>query len=83
MNVPLLAYLVNLIEELLTKDGPVLAKAAGQGAATAAIASAQADPKVQAITAASVALLAATQDLKSAVNDHPDAPEITTRGTVN
>jgi hypothetical protein len=76
MNVPLLSYLVNLIEEMMTKDGPVVGKAVGKAAATAAIASAQSDPKVQAITAASVAFLAATQDLKAAVNEHPDAPEI-------
>lgn len=72
MNVPLLSYLVNLIEELLKKDGPVVAKAA----ASAAVAGAETDPKVQAITAATVAVLAATQTLKAAVNEHPDAPEI-------
>jgi hypothetical protein len=76
MNIPLLSYLVNLIEEMLKKDGPVVAQSVGKAAATAAIASAASDPKVQAITAASVAFLAATQDLKAAVNDHPDAPEI-------
>jgi transcriptional regulator of nitric oxide reductase len=73
MNIPLLSYLVNLIEELLKKDGPVVAKAAG----AAAVAGAESDPKVQAITAATVAVLAATKTLKTAVDAHPDAPEIT------
>lgn len=72
MNIPLLSYLVNLIEELLKKDGPVVAKAA----ASAAVAGAESDPKVQAITAATVAVLEATKALKTAVNEHPDAPEI-------
>ncbi len=72
MNIPLLSYLVNLIEEVLKTDGPVVAKAA----TAAAVASAESDPKVQAVTAASVVLLQAAQDLKTAVNDHPDAPEI-------
>ena len=73
MNIPLLSYLVNLIEELLKKDGPVVAQSAG----AAALASAESDPKVQGIMVASTALLAATQNLKTAVNAHPDAPEIT------
>ncbi len=72
-NIPLLSYLVNLIEEILKTDGPPIAKAA----ATAAVAGAESDPKVAAITSAAVAVLAATQELKTAVNDHPDAPEIT------
>jgi hypothetical protein len=72
MNVPLLSYLVNLIEELLKKDGPVVA----QAATSAALAGAESDPKVRAVTVASVTLLAAAQNLKAAVNNHPDAPEI-------
>jgi hypothetical protein len=72
MNIPLLSYLVHLIESILKNDAPVIGKAA----ATAAVATAESDPKVQAITVASVALLAATQNLKTAVEAHPDAPEI-------
>jgi len=68
MNIPLLSYLVHLIEEVLTKEAPI--------AGAAAIASAESDPKVQAITTASVAVLAATKNLKDAVNDHPNTPEI-------
>ncbi len=77
MNIPLLSYLVHLIEEVLKSDGPVVAKAAGQAAATAAVASAESDPKVQAVTAASIALAQAAQNLKAAVNEHPDAPIVT------
>ncbi len=76
MNIPLLSYLVNLIEEVLKTDGPPVAKAVGTAAASAAIAGAESDPKVQAVTMASVALLDAAQRMKAAVNDHPDAPEI-------
>ncbi len=76
MNIPLLSYLVHLIEEIMKTDGPVVAKAAGEAAATAAIASAESDPKVQAVTAASLALMTAAQNLKTAVNEHPDAPAI-------
>lgn len=72
MNIPLLSYLVHLIEEVLKTDGPEVGKAV----ASAAVASVESDPKVQAVTAASVALLVATRDLKAAVNEHPDAPEI-------
>ncbi len=73
MNIPLLSYLVHLIEEVLKTDGPVVA----QAAETAAIASVESDPKVQAVTAASVALLDAAKTLKEAVNEHPDAPTVT------
>ncbi len=74
MNIPLLSYLVHLIEEVLKEDGPVIAKAAEQ----TAIETAEQDPKVQAVTAASVVLLEAAQNLKTAVNEHPDAPVVTT-----
>jgi len=69
MNIPLLSYLVNLIEEILKKDVPLAGKAA--------LASAESNPKVQAVTVASVALLKVTESLKEAVNGHPDAPKIT------
>lgn len=72
MNIPLLSYLVNLIEEVLKTSGP----AVGKAAAEAAVTTAESDPKVQAVTDASVALLTAAQSLKTAVNNHPDAPDI-------
>ncbi len=64
MNLSLLKHLVSLIEEIFKADAPVIEKAAVAGA----VASAEQDPKVQAITDASVALLAAAQNLKQAVN---------------
>lgn len=72
MNIPVLTQLVYLIEELLKAHGPTVVKAAGEAAATAAVASVETDPKVQAVTAASVALLNAAQVLKTAL-----APETT------
>ncbi len=72
-KIPLLKYLVHLIAEILTTEAPV----AGQAAGMAALASVETDPKVQAITAAIPAVLAATQALKVAIDDHPDAPVIT------
>ncbi len=72
MNIPLLSYLVHLIEEVLKKDAPVV----GEAVAAAAVTSVESDPKVQAVTAASVALLEAAQTLKTAVDEHPDAPVI-------
>jgi hypothetical protein len=77
-NVPLLSYLVNLIEEILKTDGPVVAKAAAAGAMGAA----ESDPKVAAIAAGISGVLAANQVLKAAVDAHPDAPEITPSPTV-
>jgi hypothetical protein len=63
MNIPLLTKLVHLIEEILRSEVPVVEEAAVQ--------TAESDPKIQAVTAASVALLAATKDMRAAV----DAPE--------
>lgn len=77
MKIPLLTFLVNLIEEVLKADAPAVGKAAGQAAAQAAIASAESDPKVQAITTASAGLLTAAQNLKTVLNEHPDAPTVT------
>ncbi len=68
MNIPVLSYLVHLIEELLKTEAPVVGEAAA--------AAAEQDPKVQAVTSASAALLDAAQRLKAAVDDHPDAPTI-------
>jgi hypothetical protein len=64
MNVPLLTKLMHLIEEIMKSEVPVVT--------TAAVETAESDPKVQAITAASVALLSATQDMKAAINAPPD-----------
>ncbi len=73
MNIPLLTYLVHLIEEVLKTDAPIVE----QAAVSAAVETAEQDPKVQAVTAASIALLQAAQTLKAAAADHPDAPTIT------
>ncbi len=73
MNIPLLSYLVHLIEEVLKEDGPVIAKAATE----AAIETAEQDPKVAAVTEASSLLLASAQNLKTAISEHPDAPVVT------
>lgn len=64
MNIPLLTQLVHLIEEIVKSEAPVVA-----GAATkAALQSAESDPKVQAVTAASLVLLEAAQNLKAAAS---------------
>jgi hypothetical protein len=68
MKLKLLSELATFIEALFTHAAPVVA----QAAAGAAVASAESDPKVQAVTEASVALLAAAQSLKAAVANHPD-----------
>ncbi len=70
MNIPVLTQLVHLIEEILKTETPFVEKAA----ATAAIETAEQDPKVQAVTAASAALLEAAQNLKAAVNAPPAPP---------
>lgn len=70
MNIPLLTQLVHLIEEILKADTPVMEKAVTE----AAVHSVESDPKVQAVQAASVALLAAAQNLKTVVNTSPDVP---------
>jgi hypothetical protein len=64
VKIPLLSY--------FKADAP----AVGKAAAAAAIAQAESDPKVEAVTAASALLLEAAQNLKAAVNEHPDAPDI-------
>ncbi len=72
MKLPMLTYLVHLIEEIFKADAPVVAEAAA-GAAAATV---EQDPKVQAITAASVALLTAANSLKAAMTNHPEAPVV-------
>lgn len=67
MNVPLLTELVNFIEGVFKHTAPTVATAVEQAAAGAAVAAAESDPKVQAVTAASVALLAAAKELKGAI----------------
>lgn len=74
MNVKLLSELVDFIEGLFKHTAPIVVQAA-EGAA---VETAEADPKVQAVTAGAVALLAAAQTLKTAIAEHPDvtaAPE--------
>lgn len=61
-NIPVLSQLAHLIEYVLKAEGPAVGKAAGEAAAQTAMS----DPKVQAVSAASVALLKAAQDLKAA-----------------
>jgi hypothetical protein len=67
MNVPLLTNLLHLIEEIFKADAP----AVGQAVGVAALAAAEQDPKVAAVTTASVALLAAAQNLKAAIHSDP------------
>lgn len=68
MDIPVLAQLVVLIETLFKSHGPEVIKAAEQAAAGAAISTAETDPKIQAMTAASVALLQAAQNLKTEID---------------
>lgn len=65
MNIPLLSKLAHLIEEILKAEGPAI----GQAVAGAAVATAEQDPKVEAVTAAAATLLMAAQQLKSAASD--------------
>lgn len=76
MNVPVISQLITLIEEIFKAHGEQVAKAAGEAAAGAALSTAEADPKVAAVTEASVALLAAAQSLKAAMDAHPDAAAV-------
>lgn len=71
MNVHLLSELVDFIEGLFKHTAPVVVTAVEQAAAGAAVAAAESDPKVQAVTAASVALLTAAKSLKAAINTPP------------
>lgn len=64
MNIPLLAQLAHLIEEILKSDVPVVEKAATD----AVVQSIEQDPKVQAVQTASIALMQAAKDLKAAAN---------------
>lgn len=66
MNAPLLKHLVEFIEQLFKNTAPVVEKAA----VATALQTAEADPKVQAVTVSAQALLAATKELKAAL----DAP---------
>lgn len=68
MNIPLLTQLAHLIEEILKADAPVMEKTV----ITAAISTAEQDPKVQAVQAASIALLTAAHDLKAATQTSAD-----------
>ena len=70
MNVPLLHYLINLIEEVLKVEVPVVEKVAVE----TAVSTAESDPKAQAVVAASIAVLSATQGLKAALGPPPPPP---------
>lgn len=71
MNLPVISQLVSLIEEIFKTHGTEVVKVAEQAAIGAAISSVEVDPKVQAVTAASVSLLNAAQMLKEAINTAP------------
>jgi hypothetical protein len=73
MNVPVLSELVDFIEGIFKHTAPTVVTAAEQAAAGAAVETAEADPKVQAVTTGAVALLTAAQNLKQAINA-ADAP---------
>lgn len=64
MNIPLLTQLAHLIEEILKTNAPVVERAASD----AALGTIEQDPKVQAVRAASIALLDAAKNMKAAVN---------------
>lgn len=64
-------HLADFIIGAFQHTAPAVTEAVTQAAAGAAIATAEQDPKVQAVTAASVALLAAAQNLKAAINPPP------------
>lgn len=68
MNIHLLKALVHFIEGVFQHSAPQIVAAAESGA----IESAEQDPKVKAVTEASIVLLAAAKQLKTAINEHPD-----------
>ena len=76
MNVPVISQLITLIEEIFKAHGEQVAKAASDAAVGAAVATAEADPKVQAVTEASMAMLAAAQSLKAAIQTDPAAAAV-------
>ncbi len=71
MNLPVISQLVSLIEEIFKAHGTEVVKVAEQAAVSAAVSTAESDPKVQAVTEASIALLAAAQTLKAALKTAP------------
>lgn len=73
MTIPVLTQLIELIEEMLKAHGEAVAKAAEVAATEAAVSTIEQDPKVQAVTAASYALLEAAQGLKTALNTEKPA----------
>lgn len=76
MNLPVISQLVELIEEIFKAHGTEVVKVAEQAAIGAAVSSVEADPKVEAVTEASVALLAAAQSLKSAIQTAPPVASV-------
>ena len=80
MNIPVLSALVAFIEGIFKHTAPAVTTAVEQAAVGAAVESAEQDPKVAAVTAASVALLTAAKGLKTAIDESkatpaPDAPK--------
>ncbi len=71
MNLPVISQLVSLIEEIFKAHGTEVVQVAEQAAVGAAVSSVEADPKVQAVTEASMALLNAAQTLKAAIQTAP------------
>lgn len=74
MNIEILAELVSFIEGLFKHSAPTVVQAAEQAAASAAVTTAEQDPKVQAVTLAATALYTASQNLKTAINTPPTPP---------
>lgn len=70
-----LLELVSFIEGIFKHTAPVVVQATEQAAATAAITTAEQDPRTQAVVAGSVALLQAAQQLKAAIQT-PPAPNV-------
>jgi hypothetical protein len=68
MNAPLLTHLLHLIEEIFKADAAPVGEAVG----VAALSAAEQDPKVQAVTAASVAFISAAQNLKAIIHAQPE-----------
>jgi len=76
MNLPVISQLVALIEEIFKTHGTEVVKVAEQAAVGAAVSSVEADPKVQAVTEASMALLDAAKTLKSAISTAPPVASV-------
>lgn len=76
MNIPVITQLITLLEEIFKAHGQQVAQAAGAAAEGAALSTVESDPKVAAVTEASMALLAAAQNMKALMEQHPDAAAV-------